>query len=247
MKARISDHAVALHSGALARVSLARSAMALFAALAVGAAALAAPPIALLMLAALGAFVLMRSEQVHIDFAALVGPAVAAVIVGAFTGLAGGIGTLFVWRMFADTQWSVREAARLAAAAGRPAETSWKSLAHAWLTPFYGLTLVAYTAPHMIAGLPLDLPHVPVWVPMLAGAVAAGALFDWSLRRAADWRLGELASAAATHLLTHHAIFLIAFGFSLDVSAGIVALMAWRLAHAAPALETSRPKSEVRS
>lgn len=239
MTGRIPEHAAALHTGALARVSLTRSGMAVLTAAAVGAAALAAPPIALLMLAALGAFVLMRSEHVRIDFASLVGPCVAAVIVGAFTGLAGGIGTLFVWRMFADTQWSVREAARLASAAGRPVETTWKSLAHAWLTPLYGLTLVAYTAPHMIAGLPLDLPHVPVWVPMLTGALAAGALFDWGLRRAADWRLGELAAAPAAHLLTHHALFLVAFGFSLDVSAGIVAIMAWRLAHAAPVRQAS--------
>jgi hypothetical protein len=35
-------------------------------------------------------------------------------------------------------------------------------------------------------------------------------------------------------LATHHAIFLLSFGFALDVSAGIVALVAWRLAHAAP-------------
>jgi hypothetical protein len=86
----------------------------------------------------------------------------------------------------------------------------------------------------MIAGLPLDLPHVPSWVPLGIGALTAGALFDWGLRRAADWRLGELAAAPAAHLLTHHAIFLLAFGFSFDVSAGIVALIAWRLAHAAP-------------
>ncbi|WP_325061843.1 hypothetical protein [Vitreimonas sp.] len=247
MNGRIPEHAAALQSGALARVSPARSAAALFAALAVGAAALASPPIALFMLAALGAFVLMRGEHGRIDFASLIGPAVAAVIVGAFTGLAGGIGTLFVWRMFADTHWSVREAARLALIAGRPAETSWRSLAHAWLTPLYGLTLVAYTAPHMIAGLPLDLPHVPVWVPMLTGAATAGALFDWSLRRAADWRLGELAAGPAAHLLTHHVIFLAAFGFSLDVSAGIVALMAWRLAHAASLSEIRIQKPEIRS
>jgi hypothetical protein len=31
-------------------------------------------------------------------------------------------------------------------------------------------------------------------------------------------------------LLTHHAIFLLAFGLTLDVSAGIAALLAWRLA-----------------
>jgi hypothetical protein len=203
-------------------------------ALSVGVAALLWPPLALLALACLGARVLMRGDAVRIDPGALAGPALAALIVGAFVGLAGAIGVMFVWRLFADTRWSTNEAARLAVAAGRPAEASWKSLAHAWLTPLYGLALVAFTAPHMIAGLPLDLPHVPAWVPLSVGVLAVGAFFDWGLRRAADWRLGELATAPALHLLTHHAMFLIAFGMMIDVSAGVVAMLAWRLVHAAP-------------
>jgi hypothetical protein len=203
-------------------------------ALSAGAVALIAPPAALLVVAALGAHVLMRRQAQRVDLVSLAGPVFATLIVGAFAGLAGAIGVLFVWRLVSDTRWSVREAQRLAHAAGRPVEAGWKSLAHAWATPLYGLSLVAYTAPHMIAGLPLDLPHVPFWIPLAFGVIAAGAVFDWGLRRAADWRLGELAAAPALHLLTHHAIFLLAFGFMLDVSAGVVALLAWRLVHAAP-------------
>jgi hypothetical protein len=86
----------------------------------------------------------------------------------------------------------------------------------------------------MIAGLPLDLPHVPVWLVIAAGVLTAGAVFDWGLRRAAAWRLGELASAPAAHLLIHHVVFLAAFGLMIDVSAGVVMLAAWRLLHAAP-------------
>lgn len=236
MNGRIPASALALPTGPAARTSAA-SHFALALAISVGALALFAPPLALLALAALGAHALMRGESVRIDVAALLGPIVAALIVGALIGLAGGIGVLFVWRMAADTRWSVQEAVRLANAAGRPAETTFKSLAHAWLTPLYALTLVAYTSPHMVAGLPLDLPHVPAWLPLGAGALAAAGFFDWGLRRAADWRLGELAAAPAAHLLTHHVLFLAAFGLNLDVSAGIVALMAWRLVHAAPLTE----------
>ena len=203
-------------------------------ALSAGAVALISPPAALLVVAALGAHALMRRETPGINLVSFVGPAFAALTVGAFVGLAGAIGVLFVWRLAADARWSVREAQRLAIAAGHPAETSWKALAHAWATPLFGLTLVAYTAPHMVAGLPLDLPHVPLLIPLAAGIVAVGAFFDWGLRRAADWRLGELAAAPALHLLLHHALFLLAYGLTLDVSAGIVVLLAWRLAHAAP-------------
>lgn len=208
-------------------------------AMSAGAVALIAPPAALLIVAALGAHALMRRKTPRFDLVSFAGPAFAALIVGAFAGLAGAIGVLFVWRLVADARWSVREAQRLALAAGRPAETSWKALAHAWSTPLFGLSLVAYTAPHTVAGLPLDLPHVPALIPLAAGIVAAGAFFDWGLRRAADWRLGELAAAPALHLMLHHTLFLLAYGLTLDVSAGIVALLAWRLANAAPLRQAS--------
>jgi len=206
-----------------------QSARALAAATAAGIVALASPIAAILILAVLGATALMRADSPRLDLAALAGPVFAALIVAGFVGLAGAIGVIFVWRLIADARWSVREAARLADAAGRPAEAGWRALVHAWTTPLYGLSLVAFTAPHMVAGLPLDLPHVPLWVPLAMGAIAAGAVFDWALRRAADWRLGELAKAPASHLAAHHALFLLAFGVGFDVSAGIVAMIAWRL------------------
>jgi hypothetical protein len=210
-------------------------------ALALGAVSFVSPPLALLGLAALAARLLFAGEAVRIDWMQFAGPFAAAFAVGAFVGLSGAIGVLFAWRLLADARWSVGEAMQLATAAGRPAETTLRSLAHAWLTPLFGLTLVAYTAPHTIAGLPLDLPHVPVWLVIGVGVLATCALLDWALQRAADWRLGELAAAPAAHLLTHHVVFLIAFGIGIDVSAGVVALAAWRLLHATPARATSYP------
>lgn len=235
MFARLLAPDAANRASPLAALLANKPAFALVVALSIGALAYVAPTISILALAALAARTLMRADTARLDLAGLAGPGFAALLVGAFVGVAGAIGALFVWRMIEDARWSVREARRLAHAAGRPEETTWRALLHAWATPFFGLTLVAFTAPHMVAGLPLDLPHVPIWVPLAAGVLAAGALFDWCLRRAADWRLGELAAAPATHLLTHHIVFLAAFGFAIDVSAGIVALIAWRLAHAAPA------------
>lgn len=201
----------------------------------VGAVALVSPPLSLLLLAVLGARAFMRAEAApRVDWAAIAGPMFAALLVGGFVGLAGGIGVLFVWRLFADTRWSMGEAKRLALAAGRPGETRPHVMAHLWLTPLYGLALVAYSAPHMVAGLPLDLPHVPMIVPMSIGALAALAFFDWVVRRAADWRLGDLAPAPTAHGLAHHVLLLLAYGAMLDLSAGLVAIAAWRLAHAAP-------------
>jgi hypothetical protein len=238
MNGRIPNALAAPSPGAASRFVIDRGASAALGALMLGAVSLLSPPLAILGLAALAARALLNGEYIHFDVVSFVGPVVAALIVGAFVGLAGAIGVIFVWRLVADTRWSVSEAKRLSAAAGRPAETTFKALAHAWMTPIYGLTLVGYTAPHMVAGLPLDLPHVPVWVVIGAGILAAGAFFDWGLRRAADWRLGELARAPAAHLLVHHVLFLVAFGLMIDVSAGVVMLAAWRLMHAAPACVT---------
>jgi hypothetical protein len=74
-------------------------------AMAAGGVALIAPPAALLVVAMLGAHALMRRETSRVDLVSLAGPAFAALIVGAFVGLAGAIGVLFVWRLVADARW----------------------------------------------------------------------------------------------------------------------------------------------
>lgn len=198
------------------------------------AAALAAmiwPPAAIFMLAFLAARALGASPRLPrlINVAAPIG---AAFAVGAVLGLAAGVGVLFVWRVVEDTRWSLREDARLAAIGG--GARALLERAHLVLVPIFALSMVAYTAPHMVAGLPLDLPHVPLWAPLICGGLAAVALFDWAIRCAAEARLSTLAPAPAAHQLAHHAIFLLAYASAQDISAGLMAFIAWRLAHAAP-------------
>lgn len=234
MLVRISGHAEEARLSLLGRVAASRSGMCFAAALIAGLLAVIAPLAALFLLAALGARALMQVPDLRFDAYALIGPLLAAIMVALAVGPAGGMGVLFVWRLQADTRWSIGEARRLATVSGRPSETTPRAIAHLWLTPLYGLAMVAYTSPHMIAGLPLDLPHVPVWIPIAAACIACMGFADWALRAAADWRLGELAVAPAVHALTHHALFFLAYGITGDVSSGIVALAAWRLMHAAP-------------
>lgn len=212
------------------------------AALAIGGVSAIAAPLALFVLALLGANALVNARRASI--APLVGPVLGALVAYSFVGAAAAIGVLLVWRVFADARWSIERARDLAMSAGHPAEAKQRALAHAWATPLYGLALVAFTAPHMVAGFPLDLPHLPLWVLLATGALAALLVFDWALRRAADWRLGDLAAAPASHLLWHHVLFVLAFGLTIDVSAGIVAMAAWRLLHAAP-LPSPRPQASL--
>lgn len=241
MFGRIPDLAEEARLSQLGRASAFRSGIYIAAALLAGLLAIVAPLAAVLMLALLAARTLMQgANDIRFDAYALVGPLLAAVIVGLVIGPQGAMGVLFVWRLQADSRWSIKEAARLATISGRPSESTPRALAHLWLTPLYGLALVAYTSPHMIAGLPLDLPHVPMWLPIAAAVLAFFGFADWALRAAADWRLGELAAAPAAHVLTHHVLFLLAFGITGDVSSGIVALLAWRLLQAAP-LTSAQP------
>jgi hypothetical protein len=228
----MNSFSAAARSGAVVSDFAARSDaqpwLALGLALATGALSLLTPALAIGVLAVLGVHALAREQRFRLDARALMAPTLAALIVGSWAGLAGAVGVVFIWRIFADCRWSLETANRLAPAV--KSET-WRARAHAWLTPLFGVCMVAYTAPHLVAGLPLDLPHVPFWVPTVTGVLAVGAIFDWGLRQAVDWRLGELARAPAAHMATHHAIFALAFGLTIDVSAGIVALVAWRLAH----------------
>jgi hypothetical protein len=234
MFGRIHDHAEEARLSQLGRVSALRSGIFVALALLAGAMATVTPLLAVLLLALLAARALMGGGEIRFDAYALVGPLLAAAIVGVVLGPAGAMGVLFLWRLQADTRWSIGEASRLAMISGRPSETTPRALVHLWLAPLYGLALVAYTSPHMIAGLPLDLPHVPFWIPIAAGCVALMGFADWTLRAATDWRLGELAVAPAVHVLTHYALFFAAYGITGDVSSGIVALGAWRLAQAGP-------------
>ncbi len=196
-----------------------------------GLCAVFSPPLALALIALLAArLVLMGAPLGAPRWIEIAAPLAAAALIAQVIGLAAGIGALFVWRLIADAQWSQREAMRLARIEGAP--RSFMAHAHLWLTPAFGLSMAAYTAPHMVMGLPLDLPHVPIFVPLAIGMAAALALFDWAVRIAAEWRLGQLRPASAAHEAAHHALFLIAYATAHDVSAGLVALIAWRLAHA---------------
>ena len=197
--------------------------------------AMVSPPGALLVLALLAARALLELRTPSEGGLAVAATAyLIALAIGLSLGLGAMVGVLFVWRLFADARWCAGETKRLAVAAGKPDETRFSAAIPIWLTALFSLSIVAYSAPHAVLGAPLELPQAPLWAPILAGALAVFGIGDWVLRRAADLRLGQFAAAPATHVLGYHMIFLLAYGTSFDLSAGVVAVAAWRLAHAAP-------------
>src|SRR5262249_52733376 len=124
MFGRIPDHAEEARLSLLGRASALRSGICIAAALFAGLFAVFAPMAAVLVLAVPAARTLIQSNDLRLDAYALVGPLLAAVLVGLVVGPAGGMGVLFVWRLQADTRWSVGETTRLANISGRPSETT---------------------------------------------------------------------------------------------------------------------------
>ncbi|MBI1187411.1 MAG: hypothetical protein GC206_08805 [Alphaproteobacteria bacterium] len=191
------------------------------------AAGLASPALAALCAAAALSFALARGALAF-DLRGVAGPALAMLIVGVAWGLGAAVGAFFVWRVLADAGWSAQEGQRLARVAGR-AERGLKR-AHYFATPVLALAVAAYTAPHLLLGLPLDLPHAPLIAPLVFGFAAAAMLFDWGMRRLTDWRLGVRDGGTVRHAAAHHVLFLAAYVASPDLSAGVMAMIVWRLA-----------------
>ena len=203
------------------------------AAIGVGALSMASPSAACLALAIFAALALMFSQIDVRALRSLIGPAAAAVLVSALWGWDGALGLLLVWRIVADTRWSAGELRRLQAQHTDSVDDGAR-IAHLWATPLFSAAYVAHTAPHLVLGLPLDLPHLPLWAPLAIGVIAALFVIDWGVRQAAQWRLSGLATAPFAHAFTHHALFLAAFVIAPDLSGGVLAMAAWRLAHALP-------------
>jgi hypothetical protein len=188
---------------------------------------LAAPIAGLLVLAGLVAAALMSNRprpSWRPDRLAWGGLIVAAAA-GVAAGAPGFVGGLFCWFLADSARAAVRRSAIYAGAA--PPRLS-ERLPLILVAVFVGL-LVAAAAPHVVMGLPLDLPHPPLALIIAAGVAYALTAVDWLVRILARWRLGESRPSQVAADAAFHAVVLAGFVVSNDVSAGVVALTAYRL------------------
>lgn len=225
---RVLPFVQALNASPAQRDSLAAAGAALVA-LAVS---MAAPVAGLLVLAGLVAAALMSNRPVAAwrpDRLAWGGLMVAAAA-GAAAGAPGFVGGLFCWFLADSARAAVRRSAVFAGAA--PQRIS-ERLPLMCVAAFAGL-LVAAAAPHVVMGLPLDLPHPPMALIVAAGVAYALTAVDWLVRILARWRLGESRPSQTAADASFHAVILAGFVLSNDVSAGVVALIAYRLTLAIP-------------
>ncbi len=205
----------------------ARSLVSLASALLAMAAAFVAPPMGLLVLAALGALGLVSAEQPirpRLDALALTGLAALAAAAAA-AGFAGATGVMFAWFVMESARSQNRRSRALATLAqGGLAER-----AAIWLAAAFAILLVAAAAPHVVMGVPLNLPHPPVLAIWATGLFYALSVVDWIVRNLARWRLGEGRLAPVAADATFHIVMLAGFALCPDVSAGLAGLVAYRL------------------
>jgi hypothetical protein len=163
------------------------------------------------------------APTVRIDRLALIGLAASAGGAAA-AGLAGAVGALFCWYVVD----AARQQARVSRATTAGTQTRSEAL-HLWLAAMFAILIVAASAPHMVMGVPLDLPRPPSQLIIAAGLAYSIAVVDWIVRALARWRLGENPWAAFTGEAALHLALLTAFAICADVSAGVTGLVAYRL------------------
>jgi hypothetical protein len=187
-----------------------------------------APIAGLLLLTVLAAAALMTRRtpmRWRPDAFAWGGLIVAAAAAGA-AGAPGLVGCLFCWLLADSARAAIRRSAAMSGAGPHPLS---ERLPLLLVAAFAGL-LVAASAPHVVLGLPLDLPHPPSGLMTIFGVAYALAAVDWIVRILARWRLGENRPAPVAFDASFHVVILAGFVLSPDVSAGVIALVAYRMA-----------------
>ena len=153
------------------------------------------------------------------------GGLIAAAAAGAAAGAPGFVGGLFCWFLADSARAAVRRSAACAGAAPYPVSERLPLI----LVAVFAALLVAAAAPHVVMGLPLDLPHPPMALMVGVGVAYALCAVDAVVRVLARWRLGESRPAQVAADASFHVVVLAGFVLSADVSAGVVALIAYRL------------------
>lgn len=189
-----------------------------------------APIAGVLLLAALAAAALMtrRAPMRWRPDALAWGGMIAAAAAAAAAGAPGLVGCLFCWFLADCAKAAISRSAAMTGAGSHPLSERLPLI----LVAAFACLLVAAAAPHVVMGLPLDLPHPPSGLITILGVAYALAAVDWLVRVLARWRLGENGPAPVACDASFHMVILAGFVLSSDVSAGVTALVAYRIAMA---------------
>lgn len=187
-------------------------------------------PGSLLVVAAIVALAALNGKLVapRLDRSAMCG--LSLLVLGVlWQGLPGAMGAAFTWLMVDSIRSVFAQSVRVGQM--EPGGDGRNLLRlHLVLVPLFGFSLVAAAAPHVLLGLPLDLPHPPVGVVIALGVITILVCAEAVLRGLTRWRLGEPRWLAAAHDMSWLVLILVAFVLAGDLSAGVMGLIAFRLA-----------------
>jgi hypothetical protein len=96
-----------------------------------------------------------------------------------------------------------------------------------YAVPVWGVLYRSYQSPDAFLMLPIKMLPVPFWLVVAAGIVAGLAFAAWAARQAAAYIRGELAIAPALYMLSHVAIFGVAYLGMRSVDAGWLVVNIW--------------------
>ena len=149
----------------------------------------------------------------------------------ALDGGAGALGGALLWFVLDAVRASAARG-RMLAAAEAPGQAV-RRRAHLWLLAAFAISVVAIRSPHVLLGLPVEIPHPPAALAAALGAALALSIVDWLVRELADWRLGEPRWVSGLNDVATLVAILAAFVLIDDVSAGVMGVLALRLARPA--------------
>jgi hypothetical protein len=147
---------------------------------------------------------------------------------GALDGLVAVVTLYFFWQWFhyVRQSWGIGQRYRF-----RGGGIAWESprLAEVtmWAVPVWGVLYRCHQNPDTFLDLPLWLPPVPALVVDAVGLVALGLVIWWCLGRVRAWRRGELAVGHTLYVLSHFAIFAVAYRAIPDISLGWLLVNVW--------------------
>ncbi|HYC14620.1 MAG TPA: hypothetical protein VEC75_10235 [Stellaceae bacterium] len=162
----------------------------------------------------------------------------------------------FYWQWFQSTgqSWATLQLYRRRAPRGADLGDHSLLAALFCLTPIWGLLRRSAEAPVSFLGLDLHLLAVPETVAAGAGIAACGAFCLWIVERAIAWSEQRLPLAQTLYVLSHLAVFAVAYGLISDITVGWLVAAIWShaqflvlawLRHGADAANPREPRARL--
>ena len=138
------------------------------------------------------------------------------------------VSVYFYWQWFHYTRqsWGI---SRMYRGKDREAlyEDGWIDQAIFYALPVLGILHRSSQDPGKFLGLDLQVVPTAPWLVAIAGALTAGLLAYWTLRRILAWWIHRLAAAHTLYMVSHFAIFAVGYLLIEDITYGWLAVNIW--------------------